>query len=423
MKNFFRNLIGTDSIDTKHIGVLDGIRAMAVMTVCLFHFWQQSWLGEHWSADALQFIGIENVSIDWIKRTGYEWVDMMILLTGLCLFLPYANMMADELSHKKTLPKPSEFYVKRIARIVPSYYLFLILQLIFFVDISVYGGLGGFFKDLFSHLSFTQTLWYETYFRSQFNGVVWTLSIEAAFYVLFPLIAWLFYKKPFLTFTGMCLCSQIYYTLVIRKHVNDRLEFYFNRFPSFLCVFACGMMTALIICYLAKNMRQSRITGAAFTVLSTGAFYLICLTLKYDLARAERNQLWQVQNRFAMALLFSIFIVGTVFSFNFIRRIFSNRAAKFLASISFNMYLWHQFISVKMKEWKIPYWEAPDASPQKLGDKVWQWKYTLVIWAVSLVVAILITYLFEKPLHKLIMKGYNKLSKGRDKNEKITVGK
>ena len=30
-----------------HIGVLDGIRALAVLVVVWFHFWQQSWIMPH----------------------------------------------------------------------------------------------------------------------------------------------------------------------------------------------------------------------------------------------------------------------------------------------------------------------------------------------------------------------------------------
>ena len=32
------------SVDTQHVGVLDGIRSLGVLIVLWFHFWQQTWL-------------------------------------------------------------------------------------------------------------------------------------------------------------------------------------------------------------------------------------------------------------------------------------------------------------------------------------------------------------------------------------------
>ena len=93
------------------IGVLDGIRAIAIFLVAWYHIWQQSWLQPL----------TEHVNLDWLVRNGSILVDMMILLSGFCLFLPYAR---DMVYGDKT-DTVSGFYVKRVARIVPSYYLSL----------------------------------------------------------------------------------------------------------------------------------------------------------------------------------------------------------------------------------------------------------------------------------------------------------
>ncbi len=66
-----------------HIGVLDGIRVLAIGLVAWYHFWQQSWLMPI----------TENVNLDWLVRNGAILVDMMIVLSGFCLFLPYAREM------------------------------------------------------------------------------------------------------------------------------------------------------------------------------------------------------------------------------------------------------------------------------------------------------------------------------------------
>ena len=71
------------SYQHNRIDILDGIRAIAVLIVVWFHFWQQSWL--------MPIAG--DFNIDWIPRNGALLVDMLILLSGFCLFLPYAKSM------------------------------------------------------------------------------------------------------------------------------------------------------------------------------------------------------------------------------------------------------------------------------------------------------------------------------------------
>lgn len=409
MKKFFSSLFGTNEIDTKHVGVLDGVRALSVFIVAAFHFWQQSWLWNLWDTKKLQWLGVDDFGMNYIFSTGYEFVDMMILLTGFCLFLPYARLIVERNGEKGKLPSVPDFYVRRIARIWPSYYFCLAVFLIFFIRVGdYYGGVSGFLKDLIPHLTFTQTAFYESYLGTKFTGVLWTLSIEMAFYVLFPLLAYLFYKKPAITYLTMNGISLVFYIWIMKNHASD-LQFYFNRFPTFLCVFANGMLAAVCFVTLAKNIKQNKYTGLIFTVGAAGALYFIRLLLKYELAYSSAGQKWQIQNRFGMSLLFSAFIICLGFSYNIVRWIFSNPVTRFLSKISFNFYIWHQFLACHIKEHKFPYWESASGMPQADGNVAWQWKYTIAMWVVSLGVATIVTYLIEIPCHKLIMKGYGKI--------------
>ena len=405
MVKLIRKAFATDALEYGHLGVLDGIRALSVVLVAGFHFWQQSWLWNLYDPSILGFLGVEDAGMNWLFATGYVWVDMMILLTGLCLFLPHAARMVYGSTPLSSAP---EFYVKRAARIFPSYYFNILVMLVFFVRPGDYGGgTGSFLKDLFSHLTFTHMLSKETYLYTKFNGVLWTLAVEMLFYLLFPLIAWLFRKAPFLTYLGMNSASLCYYLFVTKKHADD-LSFYINRFPSFLCVFANGMLAALVIVSLSKNMVQTKYTGLGFTALAVFGLCLMRLIIKYGLYRAEKGQLWQIQNRFMLTFVFAVFIVGACFSFRWFRVIFSNPAARFFACISYNLYIWHQLVAIYFKEWKIPYWESANNLPQQDAGLAWQWKYTVIIWLVSIAIAAAVTFLIEKPLNKLILKGWNK---------------
>ena len=58
----------------------DVFRTMAVGMVGWFHIWQQTWINP----------GPLHLAV----RTGYIWVDGMILLSAFCLWLPYARARA-----------------------------------------------------------------------------------------------------------------------------------------------------------------------------------------------------------------------------------------------------------------------------------------------------------------------------------------
>ena len=65
--------------------------------------------------------------------------------------------------------------------------------------------------------------------------------------------------------------------------------------------------------------------------------------------------------------------------------------------MSYNFYIWHQYLAVKLKEWHIPPYTA-QSMPQQYEGRLWQQRYTAVCFIAALVLAALVTYLWEKPL-------------------------
>ena len=106
------------SPDTRHVDTCDGVRALAICIVAWYHIWQQSWLYPN-----LTVFGRE-ISFDPLVRSGYIWVDMMILISGFCLYLPWARLGEGEKGQS-----PAAFYEKRLARVHPSYLLTIAVML------------------------------------------------------------------------------------------------------------------------------------------------------------------------------------------------------------------------------------------------------------------------------------------------------
>ena len=107
--------------DTRHVATCDGLRVLAIVIVAWFHIWQSSRLLPRFT------VGSHMVrTFDYLVRTGYIWVDVVILIIAFCLYLPWARMRRGERVYPNTL----DFYAKRLIRIHPSYLLCVLTLLI-----------------------------------------------------------------------------------------------------------------------------------------------------------------------------------------------------------------------------------------------------------------------------------------------------
>ena len=295
----------------------------------------------------------------------------------------------------ESAPRPQAFYKKRVARIVPSYY-FAVLVIFLFIALptGAYASIKEALTDLLSTLTFTQVFFPGVLLATRIDGVLWTAAIEMQFYLLFPLLAWCFRKHPLVTYLGMVAVSMVYLFGFAVKD-PDRLRLTLNQLPGFFGVFANGMLFALVYVWLSQRLVRSAPLSIAATLVAVASLFVI-FELEKAVPRTDPVQLWQATYRYRMSLLFALFSVSAALSAKWFRFLFSNAVARFLSLVSYNLYIWHQWIFVKLKEWRIPYWSG-DTAPNFTGDRAWQWKYTLLALAVSLAMAALTTYLVERP--------------------------
>lgn len=381
----------TGSYETGHIGVLDGVRVLAVGLVVWFHFWQQSWLSPQ----------VGELNLDWLPRTGYLMVDMMIFLSGFCLFLPYARSMV----YAEETQRVSAFYVKRAARILPSYYAAVVIALIFALFMGAYGNGGAIAKDLVPHVFLVHNFFPASTMATKLNGVLWTVAVEAQLYVLFPLFAKFFQKKPMPTYIGMSLIGVLSSYFIGQNMETLNPAIYVNHLLTFISVFANGFLAAWIYVSMTEGRQRKKAEEILWTGIAIICVYVYFLLTK-ELQSASSGSKWQVENRYLLSLVFMLFVIAVMFSAKWFRRILDNRVMAFLSGISYNLYIWHQYIAVKFKEFRIPHWDGE--CPNKLGDRIWQWKYVAGCLLLSLFASVVMTYLLERPLSKKILALYNR---------------
>lgn len=371
----------------------DGLRTMAVLIVAWFHIWQQSWL-----FPGLTLLG-RDISLDPLVRSGYMWVDMMILISGFCLYLPWARMRYEG----GEPARPMDFYVRRLARIHPSYLLTIAVMFAVAVATNAYFDKAHMVRDLVSHLTYTHMFFYDAYYASNLGGALWTLAIEMQFYLIFPLLARAFYRLPATTFAAMVAIA-----LGFRGWVGTSFKdvsMFFNQLPAYLDTFALGMMAASVHAALAqkKHGALSRILCSALTI---GVLPLLWQVVRAQAScpNVEAIRLGQMNNRLAMGLLGACFLVSSANAGLVLRRILGNPITKFFSGVSLQFYIWHQTIAV----WLITYRVIPSEyeNPNWAGDPVWQMRYTIACFALPLLVAAAITYGFERPVAGRLLRAW-----------------
>ena len=382
------------------IGVLDGIRAIAIGMVVWFHFWQQTWLTPYLRipTEYTKYIGITEINLAGWVRYGFVFVDMMILLSAFCNFYPYARsiVLGEDWPDTKT------FYRKRAARILPSYYFMLAIDLFFYIlPGHKYRNVGVLCKDIVTHVFCVAPNWSDTYISTSFNGVLWTVQMEVIYYLLLPWIAKLFRKWAFATYSVMLMIS-VTSTAVILNCFAGKERNYGNNILTFMGIYANGMLCCILYVMWKKYVTENKYSRLAGTVISVLCIFLMNgMIHKYD---GDVNlQAVQLQSRLVQSFLFALFLFSTACAGEYYQKLYSNRVASLFCKFSYNLYLWHQMIAVWLKKKRIPYWSG-DTPPNMTGDRVWQWKYQILIIVVSAAVAVAVTLIVEIPAARYLLK-------------------
>lgn len=398
-QNQFKSACTAGERTAEYIPALDGLRAVAVCAVVWYHLWQQSWLRHDLHLpEPLISLGLPPVlRLEQLTRTGYVFVELLLLLSAFCLFLPYARCMMQG----GRWPDTRDFYKRRAARIIPSYYLCVLL--IFFcytLPTHACPDTRAAFSELFSTLTFTQIL--NPVFKASphINGVLWTAAVEVQFYLIFPLLTRCFRKKPLLTWLGMVSLSMAY-VFCYAMADESRLWFTLYRLPAYFGVFANGMLLALAYARLSAVSGQRLIRIAATASFFLGAVLLI--RLQRDAAAGAAVTLWQAEHRFRLSLVFCMLLLGASLGARPLSAVLGCRLMRFLAAISYNLYIWHQWFFFRFKEWHIPFWEG-ETLPNMAYDLVWQRRYTVLMLAISLAAATVLSYCFERPAARKLLK-------------------
>ncbi len=398
-----------DRLFPKRYAFLDGIRGLSIILVVVFHVWQQSWM---WPTF---YIGNVEINLNHFAVVGFMGVEALFVLSGFCLFLPYARACFTKGQFNFPI---LDFYKKRLIRILPSYLLSMFILLAF--DRTIYIGTGWtMVKNILSHLLFVTDLGVLNG-GSYINTVYWSLAVEMQFYLLFPLIVSMMKKWPHITTSVVCLLANSY-RICILAFAPDKLSGLFNLLPGIIDLFVLGMYGSWWAMRLKAGTaslegKGKRIHTWVMTVGFVVLTLLLCSIMYWHTTftytnigdtMISQNQLFQILIRPIWGIVVVLQMICGVFLIRWVEKVFANPVCAFLARISLNLYLWHQWIAIKLRTDNLLYYDAAIYSSNQF-DPNWSKNAFWMSIILSISLASLITCVWDEPVTAALIKRFIK---------------
>jgi peptidoglycan/LPS O-acetylase OafA/YrhL len=238
---------------------IEGLRGVAVLLVILFHYAVilDARFADPWLA-AIDGSLVTRV----IVRNGMIGVDLFFLITGFLLVLPWLREAAGQ----GPAPSALDFYRRRSQRILPAYYVQLLVLFFVFVPLLRgfefwYRNLVYMFQNLSSHIFLVHYFSPGTSASLSLNGSLWSLALEAQFYLLLPLLAPVFARAPWRIAVALLACA-IAWRWAAHSHMDGWVaalraiepqwnvpeaaarQLLYTQLPGYLGHFAAGMLAA-----------------------------------------------------------------------------------------------------------------------------------------------------------------------------------
>ena len=364
------------------LDVLDGLRGLAIALVLYFHVWQISWLPA-----TLTVFGYD-LSWQRIPELGFVGVDLFFFLSGFVIVYPYVRARLEG----RTAPTLAHFAYRRFIKIVPSYVL--CMAVLIAVGYARFDSWGDAFRQIGLHLLFIHNWWPDS--SGSINGVLWSLAIEVQFYAIFPLLVWGFVRAPYVVTLSMAIVA-VAWRLIVEQCCSYSYDWLLSQLPAVLDLFAAGMLTAWLFVWLRKHRPKIAGRRALWTLAALGGFvwFYVLIGHGFDI-RYEPDGFhhWITRDGLLLALDFGIIGLSSLFALPLWHAALANPALVFLGAISYNLYLWHQVVARYWRDlgWPRPLTERPQDDPH------WALVYTLIVIPITIAVATLVTFGFERPL-------------------------
>lgn len=285
---------------------IQGLRAIAVLAVVIFHINPNRLLG------------------------GFIGVDIFFVISGyLIIGIIWRDLNKDNFSL-------INFYSRRVNRLFPALFTmtFVISILGYFVFLPE--EMNNYAKSLISSLFYISNFYFYSisgYFDSElkFSPLLhtWSLSIEEQFYIVFPLLLWLIYRKKPKSVIRFFIVIGIL-SLILSEcllYSDESLSFFSS--PSRVWQFISGGLIAIYPGTFKLSKVLSDILGLIGLIIIFSCLFLYSEELSFPGINA------------LLPTLATVMVIYSGNNPNLIYKFLSLSPFTFFGKISYSLYLWH----------------------------------------------------------------------------------
>ena len=296
---------------------IDGLRAAAALWVVLFH------------ARVFSGARLPLAPIDFFVRSGSTGVSLFLVISGFCLYLPFA-------AGRQGRFKAGSFFMRRARRLLPAYYCSIAIAL----GLHLAGGgnlgfgpmsLNDVAWQIVTHVTLTHTLFTNTFYA--LNGAYWSLGLEWQLYLALPLLILGIRRFGLVPTLGAAIMVNVVYRLALALSASHAwvspgllpAVVLPNLLPGRWAEFVFGMIIAEL--YARGSLRRlPHIASYAWAPMMLLAIVVAGTPLGH----------------LGSGAAFAFLVTGVLAEQGLTRRIFSWRPLVTLGIMSYSLYLVHQ---------------------------------------------------------------------------------
>jgi len=317
----------TGQVGVRHISSIDGLRAIAVTAVVLYH-----------------------LGISWIPG-GFLGVDLFFVISGYVI----TRLILDSINQSSALDLRA-FYAARLRRIYPGF-LFMVVCTIIFIGVWAPEAIKRFLSDLpFALTGSINWLlvarhqdYFETVGRPPLLQHTWSLAVELQFYLIWPIILLgvlkYFGKKNIariaLVIAMVSGTSLFFVSLQLdQSNAQQISHIYFGTDTHSLGLF---LGSALAVSWIPQNLSADIEKRAQDVIDGIGVFGLLGLISTFLFIDESNASLYRIA--FPLAGIFGcLVIISLVHPASRFAPIISTAPFRWVGQRSYGIYIWHWVI-------------------------------------------------------------------------------
>jgi peptidoglycan/LPS O-acetylase OafA/YrhL len=317
----------TGKIGVRHISSIDGLRAIAVTAVVLYH-----------------------LGLSWIPG-GFLGVDLFFVISGYVI----TRLILDSINQSSALDLRA-FYAARIRRIYPGF-IFMVICTIIFIGVWAPEAIKRFLSDL-PYASTGSMNWalvarqqdyFESIGRPPLLQHTWSLAVELQYYLIWPIILLTvlkYFGKRNIARIALIIAMVSGVTLffvslrIDQANAQQISHIYFGTDTHSIGLF---LGSALAVSWIPQNLSADITKRAQDVIDGIGVAGLLGLITTFLFINEKNPSLYQIA--FPLAGIFGCFvIISLVHPASRFAPIISTAPFRWVGQRSYGIYIWHWVI-------------------------------------------------------------------------------